>query len=1093
LRNKDLDYRLKRYKRKYYLNLILKGSIYILTVLLSAFLFFSLIEYQFHSSSVFRALLFFGYILICVYVLYKWLFAHLLKLLIRSKQISDEKAALNIGSSLPEIRDKLLNLVQLKKLNANNKLLLAAIEQRNTQMSTVPIEQVIDYRKNIKYLKYLIFPFIIVAILGIVAPNTITEPTKRIVQFNKQFIPEAPFTFNIQNESLLAFRNEDFILEIDISGQEIPDNVYLVNESRRIKLDKSGSRNFTHQFEKIQQSTSFHFEAAGFNSSSHTIEVVNRPNIKNFVIDLEYPEYLNKESDRLDNIGSFQAPVGTKAKWMINTNDAEEIVINFESEENINDYQVIDNQIFNYEKQILKSDEYSIGLKNKFSNNKETIKYSVEVIPDEYPKINLDQLKDTVLFQYLIFGGNISDDYGLTDLSIHYRKYKNQQKENISFSQINLKIDKSKNNQSFYYHWKLEDFDLQNGEKLEYYLQVKDNDAINGRKASKTPTFTFQVPSVEKLRNDLKISSENSENQIDKTIEESKQLNEDLKDIQNKLKGKKELTWQDQKQMEDLVRRKNELEKAIQELQEQFNSDVEKRKRFENEMNPELAEKLEQLQDLMEELLDEETRKLYEELQKLLEENKNLDQLKDVIDKLNFKEDNLEKELERTLELFKKMKFEMKLNENLSRTQDLQEKQEQAAENSQDKSSDQESLQKEQENLNEEFEDLKEEINEMQELNQDLQRPQPMQDLSEEMESIEQQQKEAQENLENNKNKKAGKAQQGASEKMKKMAEKLQAMQSMMMQSSLNMNLNQLRDILDNLIKLSFEQEQVMDEFRKVHQSDPRFLELSQQQLKIKDDAKVIQDSLISLSKEDFRIQSIVTRKVDEMNRYLDQTAEAIRERKKGEAVGKQQFSMTTINDLALMLDDVMDQMMNSMGMGGGQPQNTRVPSMSELQKQLSEKIDQLKKSGKSGRQLSEELAKMAAEQERIRQMLEEMEEKMENGGGTEPGNSLKDIKDKMEQSELDLVNKQLAEQLIRRQKEIVTRLLEAENAQKERELDDERESQRAQEFERTVPKEFEDYIKAKEREIELLKTVPPKLNPYYKKEVNEYFKRLGG
>jgi len=1093
LRNKDLDYRLKRYKRKYYLNLILKGSIYILTVLLSAFLFFSLIEYQFHSSSVFRALLFFGYILICAYVLYKWLFAHLLKLLIRSKQISDEKAASNIGSSLPEIRDKLLNLVQLKKLNANNKLLLAAIEQRNTQMSTVPIEQVIDYRKNIKYLKYLIFPFIIVAILGIVAPNTITEPTKRIVQFNKQFIPEAPFTFNIQNESLLAFRNEDFILEIDISGQEIPDNVYLVNESRRIKLDKSGSRNFTHQFEKIQQSTSFHFEAAGFNSSSHTIEVVNRPNIKNFVIDLEYPEYLNKESDRLDNIGSFQAPVGTKAKWMINTNDAEEIVINFESEENINDYQVIDNQIFNYEKQILKSDEYSIGLKNKFSNNKETIKYSVEVIPDEYPKINLDQLKDTVLFQYLIFGGNISDDYGLTDLSIHYRKYKNQQKENISFSQINLKIDKSKNNQSFYYHWKLEDFDLQNGEKLEYYLQVKDNDAINGRKASKTPTFTFQVPSVEKLRNDLKISSENSENQIDKTIEESKQLNEDLKDIQNKLKGKKELTWQDQKQMEDLVRRKNELEKAIQELQEQFNSDVEKRKRFENEMNPELAEKLEQLQDLMEELLDEETRKLYEELQKLLEENKNLDQLKDVIDKLNFKEDNLEKELERTLELFKKMKFEMKLNENLSRTQDLQEKQEQAAENSQDKSSDQESLQKEQENLNEEFEDLKEEINEMQELNQDLQRPQPMQDLSEEMESIEQQQKEAQENLENNKNKKAGKAQQGASEKMKKMAEKLQAMQSMMMQSSLNMNLNQLRDILDNLIKLSFEQEQVMDEFRKVHQSDPRFLELSQQQLKIRDDAKVIQDSLISLSKEDFRIQSIVTRKVDEMNQYLDQTAEAIRERKKGEAVGKQQFSMTTINDLALMLDDVMDQMMNSMGMGGGQPQNTRVPSMSELQKQLSEKIDQLKKSGKSGRQLSEELAKMAAEQERIRQMLEEIEEKMENGGGTEPGNSLKDIKDKMEQSELDLVNKQLTEQLIRRQKEIVTRLLEAENAQKERELDDERESQRAQEFERTIPKEFEDYIKAKEREIELLKTVPPKLNPYYKKEVNEYFKRLGG
>jgi hypothetical protein len=328
--------------------------------------------------------------------------------------------------------------------------------------------------------------------------------------------------------------------------------------------------------------------------------------------------------------------------------------------------------------------------------------------------------------------------------------------------------------------------------------------------------------------------------------------------------------------------------------------------------------------------------------------------------------------------------------------------------------------------------------------------------------------------LKQNKNKKAGKAQQGASQQMKKMADKMASMQSMMMQSSMNLNFNQLRDILDNLIKLSFDQEQVMQEFRKVHQSDPRFLKLSQQQLKIKDDAKVIQDSLISLSKDDFRIQSMVTRKVDEMNEYLDETADAIKERQRGEAIGKQQFAMTAINDLALMLDDVMSQMMNAMGMGGGDPQNARVPSMSELQMQLAEKIQELKKSGMSGRQLSEELAKMAAEQERIRQMLQEMEEKMEKGEGTEPGNSLDDITKKMELSELDLVNKRLTDQLIRRQQEIVTRLLEAEKAEKERELDDEREGQRANDVERNVPAAFDEYIKAKEREIELLKTIPP-------------------
>ena len=92
----------------------------------------------------------------------------------------------------------------------------------------------------------------------------------------------------------------------------------------------------------------------------------------------------------------------------------------------------------------------------------------------------------------------------------------------------------------------------------------------------------------------------------------------------------------------------------------------------------------------------------------------------------------------------------------------------------------------------------------------------------------------------------------------------------------------------------------------------------------------------------------------------------------------------------------------------------------------------------------------------------------------------------------MDLVNKQITAETIERQREILTRLLEAENAMRERELDNEREGETAREYERVLPETFEEYFKAKEKEVELLKTVPPKLYPYYKKEVNEYFKRIG-
>ncbi len=1091
---KDLNYRLYSFKKKYYLNLIFKGSIYIISVLLSTFLFFNFLEYHFHSDSKIRAFFFFSYIIISIAVLYRWFLVHFIKLWIKKKQISDEVAANNIGEHLPNIKDKLLNLIQLRKIESKNSLLAATIDQRSDQMSVVQFNDVIHFKENVKYIKYLLLPFLIVALLGFFSPKSLTGPAGRIIHFQQEYIPQAPFNFIIKNDKLIAFRNEDFQLNLQLKGNELPENVYLISENRKVKLERTNLRSFIFNFEKIQESKMIRFEAAGFESKKYNINVVDRPNIKFFNISFAFPSYLNKNPEVLKNIGSFQMPIGTKVKWTYHTDNVNKISVKFNNNTEYNYPQIVGNQTFEFNSSLISSDEYTINLYNQYSQNKEMIKYNIEVIPDEFPKINLDQHKDTVLLKYIIFGGNISDDYGITDLNINYRIIKKEKSKNSKFNQIGIKIDKLKINQSYYFHWNLTELELQKGDRIEYYLRVRDNDGINGIKSTKTSLFTFEIPTTEMLRNDFKISSENTERQIDSTIDEAKKLNKELDNINRNLKGKKELSWQDQKEIENLIENRKKLEKEIKALQEQFNTEIEKRKKFDNDQNKEIKEKLEQLQKLMNELLDEETKKLYKELQDLLNKEQNkLDDLKDVINKLDKKEDNFERELERTLELFKKMKFELKLNENIQRTNELQKKQEEASKNSDTKSKDQESLQQEQQQLNEDFEKLESEIDEMQKINQNLERPQPIQNINEEKNEIEKLQNEAQKQLEQNKTKKAGKAQQGASQQLKKLGDKLKSMQSMMMQSSNNMSLNQLRDILDNLIKLSFEQENIMVEFKKVHQSDPRFLKLSQKQLKIREDAAIIQDSLISLSKNDFRVQSIVTRKVDEMNKYLDESMIAIKERRKGEAAGKQQFAMTSINDLALLLDDVMTQMMNAMGSGsGGQPQNVRIPSMSELQQQLGEKINKLKKSGKSGKQLSEELAKMAGEQERIRKMLNEMEEKMNNENGGDGQNSLKDIQNKMEQSELDLVNKRLTNQLINRQKEIVTRLLQAEKAQRERELDDKREAQKAREIRRNNLVNFEKYRRENEREIELLKTIPPKLNPYYKKEVNEYFKRLG-
>jgi chromosome segregation ATPase len=226
------------------------------------------------------------------------------------------------------------------------------------------------------------------------------------------------------------------------------------------------------------------------------------------------------------------------------------------------------------------------------------------------------------------------------------------------------------------------------------------------------------------------------------------------------------------------------------------------------------------------------------------------------------------------------------------------------------------------------------------------------------------------------------------------------------------------------------------------------------------------------------------------MNKNMDASITSIRERKKAEASVNQQLTMTSANNLALMLDNVMKQMQESLakmnGKGDQDKNGPPKPSLSELQKQLNQQIRELSQSEKSGRELSEELAKLAAEQERLRKALEEADKKY----GNKPGESEKLMKE-MEQTELELVNKNITRQTLRRQEQILTRLLEAEKSMRERELDERREAKSATQYEKMLPKAFEDYIKQREKEIELLKTVPPRLIPFFKMEVNKYFERI--
>jgi hypothetical protein len=104
----------------------------------------------------------------------------------------------------------------------------------------------------------------------------------------------------------------------------------------------------------------------------------------------------------------------------------------------------------------------------------------------------------------------------------------------------------------------------------------------------------------------------------------------------------------------------------------------------------------------------------------------------------------------------------------------------------------------------------------------------------------------------------------------------------------------------------------------------------------------------------------------------------------------------------------------------------------------------------------------------------------------------MKEIQDKMDRTETDLVNKRLSSELMLRQKEILTRLLQAEKSLREQEQDDKRSSRSADDISRPMPAELQKFMQEHKDLIQQYKTVPPQLKPYYRSMVEQYYQAIG-
>jgi hypothetical protein len=296
---------------------------------------------------------------------------------------------------------------------------------------------------------------------------------------------------------------------------------------------------------------------------------------------------------------------------------------------------------------------------------------------------------------------------------------------------------------------------------------------------------------------------------------------------------------------------------------------------------------------------------------------------------------------------------------------------------------------------------------------------------------------------------------------------------------------------LDNLLQISFEQERVMLDFRRLREGSPALKSASQMQNKIAETAFILEDSLISLGKKVMPLSQLITRETTEMHNRLNEAANMMKERKWPLVQARQQQSMASINKLAVMLSDLLQQMQNQQmqmkpgkkGKGKQKPQG----SWAARQQKLNQKARE-SRSDKQG-PMSEDMIKIAQEQARLRQELEEKLQDIQGRPGSDNiEKSLKDLIKNMEKNETDFVNKRLNQELQKRQDLMLPILLESEKALKEQGEDPKKESKNALEkFRESPPPNLLPYLKKLEENRSLYQRKPVDLKPTYQEKVLRY------
>jgi len=1076
--------KLAAFTRKFYKNELLKGAILFLSFWLLYLILILLIEYFFWLSPINRSILFWIFISVSFGLLFKFILIPLSRLLKLSKGVDQVEASKIIGKHFPEVNDKLLNILQLQNSPDKSELLLASIAQKSKELKPIPFKLAVNFKTSLRYLKYASFPVIIILAVLLTGNSSIfSESYTRVVHYKTAYEPPAPFSFMLKNDVFKVEEGRNLELEVETKGNIVPETVEIHYNNETYYLKSTASNRFQYNFQGIKNDVNFYLSGNGVTSRTYQIEVIQVPKLVDFEMRLNYPKYLNKKPESVKGTGNLTVPEGTTIVWNLITSATNQVT--FTSRDTVEEFNQ-EGRIFSLDKKLFSDTGYQIKTSNLQVKDYESLEYTISVKKDQFPRINVQHKKDSLDGESLYFFGKVSDDYAVSRLNLVY--FIDNQEETAE--KISIVVKKQEFDEFLYAF--PGNVSLKEGNDYSLYFEVFDNDGIRGPKRSKSEVFSFRKKSEKESKEvQLQQQGESIEN-LSQGLDKMQLSERELEEISRLQKEKGQLNYNDRKKLENFLDRQKQQTEMLKNYSEKLKQSLEDK---ENQIgSDDFKEKLKERLEKNEEML-EENEALLKELEEYADKISR-EELAEKLEKLSRQNSSKQKNIEQILELTKRYYVQEKTQKLAKDLSELAGKQEQLSE------TDSLNSKKKQEKLSEEFKEFQKQMDTLEKENEGLKKPYDLErEKTEEMEIGDELEK-SEKKLGENQKGEAKKHQKKAAQKMMEMSKKMKSSQTMAQGEQLDANIESMRQILSNLMVFSFEQEELMLNFRKLKINNPAYPGNLKKQHVLKEHFHHIDDSLFALALNNPMITEKITSKLTDIEFDINKSLDRLAQNELPQGTASQQYVMTGTNELANMLSDVlenMEQMANLSLSPGGEGEGKQLPDIIQTQEQLSQQMKdglgegEMPKNGKEngrdgeqGKKSKEEMSGEVFDIFKQQQLLkQQLQNKLKEAGvDIKSSNLLKE----MEQVEQDILNKGFNAGTLKRMNNIVHRMLQLEDALLEQE-DEERRTSRSN-LENYQNNAKDQIIKAKEyfNTTEILNRQTLPLREIYKTKVKQYF-----